>query len=162
MKMSITGAYAEIVKEDPLMEFPNTTYRLECAFDGSWSGVSKTAIFRAGSVLAEAELVDDKCTIPPKCFKQGGIPLRIYIRGDSITTNSCQTSPILYNIVSRSAEQRRLYNEFIEALSKIPDFSLDGKSLTEILDEIEESAGITATDEEVGALLDDVWGPEGS
>ena len=61
---------------------PTSFLLRSCAFDQSWDGYAKSAIFEAGGVQQPpVALTDDRCIIPAECLKRAGINLKIGVSG---------------------------------------------------------------------------------
>lgn len=61
------------------------------AFDGEWSGFSKSAVFEAGGIKKTVLLQNDECDIPWEVLKNHGIPLRIGVHGTNGSTKVIPT-----------------------------------------------------------------------
>lgn len=185
MEITVKEQTISVTKDDTLIQKSKKTYAVFFVFDESWDGFVKTAHFQAGSVSSSVALTDDKCDIPAECLKDAGIILQVFVHGvkdsEEKSTPWCLTSRILYETVidiptsqqchcsgtttpstpsTPSDEAERLCNDFAEILSDYSEDDLKDKSLADIMGEVCDDIGATATDEEVADVLNDVWGPK--
>ena len=151
MKIVVTDKWSSMVKDDTLIEKSEKLYIVEFAFDESWDGFTKTAIFTAGSVADEVLLTDNRCIIPSKCLEQAGSYLRVGVYGekDGIQKDTvwCLTSKILYRA----------------SIGSIGSGSGSGSGTTPVPEEvraqvIEVIRTNTATDEEVDDAINTIFG----
>ena len=81
MKIAIKSCFTTLVEDTTLIQNAATPYPVEFAFSKDWDGFAKTALFEAGGVSMAVVLREDKCDIPGECLKKGGIPLKIAVYG---------------------------------------------------------------------------------
>lgn len=178
MEITVIKQTIAMSRDETLIEKSQKTYSVSFVFDESWDGFTKTAHFQAGSVSSSVALVDDKCTIPAKCLENAGVILKVLVEGvkdgEERSTPWCLTSRILYETTidvpngsshqcpttptEPTGEVGRLCNDFAGVLEEYPEEDLKGKSLSEVMGEVCDDVGLTATDAEVMAALNDVWG----
>lgn len=179
MRIAVIKQTIALTKDETLIEQSDEIYSIHFDFDETWDGFDKTAFFQAGDYETEVALVDDECDIPSECLEIPGIMLKVLIcgvkNGEEISTPWCNISRILYNTSidipipsippippePSDDEYSRLSNDFEAILrDEFTEEELEGKELPEVVNEIEELVGNTATNEEVEEILDDVWGDD--
>lgn len=178
MEITVIKQTIAMSRDETLIEKSQKTYGVSFVFDESWNGFTKTAHFQAGSVTSSVALVDDKCNIPAKCLEKPGFMLKVLVEGvkdgEEKSTPWCLTSRILYETTidvpngpshqcpttptEPTGEVGRLCNDFAEVLGEYPEDELKGKTLSDVMGEVCDEVGLTATDEEVADVLNDVWG----
>lgn len=173
MKIEVGKKCATLIQDDTLIENSEKLYIVEFAFDESWSGFNKMAIFEAGGVFhPPVALTDDRCIIPAECLKKAGVMLRIGVSGEkdeeTKPTVWCLGSRILYRakldkitsgvsgdvsaqVIEIIRSMTATDEEVQEAINDAFDSSSPGGSG-------EESPDNTATDEEVENMIEDVFG----
>lgn len=185
MEITVKKQTIALTRDDTLIRKSNKTYTVKFIFDEFWDGFTKTVQFRAGSTLSAVSLTNDKCDIPSACLENSGVMLEVLVQGvkdgEEQSTPWCLTSRILHeaNIdipmsqphcqcsggsptpsPTPTGEVERLCNDFAEVLEDYPEDQLKDKSLTDVINEVCDDIGITATDEEVEEVLDEVWGSD--
>lgn len=176
MRIAVIKETIAMTKDETLVEKSDEIYSVHFDFDETWDGFTKTALFKAGEYVKELALVDDECDIPSECLEIPGLMLKVLVRGvkgdEEISTPWCNTSRILYDISidipvpptppePSDDEFSRLGNDFEAVLrEEYTEEELEGRELPEVVNEVEELIGNTATDEEVEEVLDDVWGDD--
>lgn len=169
MEIAVKDTYSILVQDDTLIQNSSKLYSVKFAFDETWDGFSKTAIFEAGPASVIVALTDDQCTIPAECLKRGSIKLKIGIYGISGDKRKgtiwCSTSLIIPNVrldvgtsSSSSSGSDEVYNEIMAAIGDLAAAGFEGKTLAEVFREIKDSTCETATDEEVEETLNSVFG----
>lgn len=169
MKINVMDSWAVMVEDDTLRQNSTRTYNVEFNFDKCWDGYSKTAIFEAGPASVIVALTEDCCTIPAECLKHGSVKLQIGIYGvkgeERKGTIWCLASMIIpdatLNIGGSSSGTPLpddVYSEIMAAIGDLSAAGFEGKTLAEVFKEIRDSACGTATDEEVGDVLNDAFG----
>lgn len=172
MKLEIKDKWAQMVRDDTLRQNARKSYEVEFAFDASWNGFAKTAIFEAGSASVIVALTEDRCVIPAQCLKQGSVKLKIGVYGvkgaDRKATVWCETSMIIpdagLDIGSSGTGTPGptlpddVYSEIMAAIGDLSAAGFEGKTLAEAFREIRDSVCETATDEEVCDLLNGTFG----
>lgn len=183
MEIAVKGQTIAVTKDDTLIQKSKKTYGVSFIFDESWDGFVKTAHFQAGSVSSSVALTDDKCDIPSKCLENAGIMLQVFVHGvkgsEEKSTPWCLVSRILYETVidiptsqqchcsggttpstptTPTDEVERLCNDFAEALRDYSEDDLKDRSLADVVSEVCDDIGATATDKEVTDVLNGVWG----
>lgn len=159
-----------MVEDDTLRQNSKKTYNVEFNFDKCWDGYSKTVIFEAGPASVIVALTEDHCTIPAECLKHGSVKLQIGIYGvngdERKGTIWCLASMIIpdatMNMGSSSPSPDDIYSEIMAAIGDLAAAGFEGKTLAEVFKEIKDSACETATDEEVGSMLNGTFGSPGS
>lgn len=68
-------------------------YRVRFTFSEDWTGLTKTAVFRAGGVGVSVLLTGEECDVPPevtgKCLAGYGLRVGLYgVRGDAVILNT--------------------------------------------------------------------------
>ena len=171
MKISIMDSWAQMVKDDTLRQNSKKEYEVEFDFDESWDGYAKTAIFEAGPVSIVVALTEDCCVIPAECLKHGSVKLKIGLYGvkgaDRKATVWCLTSLIIPDNSlgmgsGSSTAPDEIYSEIMAAIGDLSAAGFEGKTLAEVFKEIKDSVCETATDEEVGSMLNGTFGSPGS
>lgn len=151
MKIVVTDQWSSMVKDDTLIEKSEKLYIVEFIFDKSWDGFTKTAILTAGNVAEEIPLTDDRCIIPSSVLDQAGSYLRIGVYGEKDGEHKdtiwCLTSKILYRasmgtIGSGSSGDTPIVSEEVRA---------------QVIEVIRTN---TATDDEIGNILDEAFGED--
>lgn len=96
MKLQVVGQMIAFTERETLVSGTVNKYRAEFAFDDSWDGYTKTAVFRADSfghiTSREVLLAGDACQVPHECLIAGAL-LRVGVYGISgdITTPTIYT-----------------------------------------------------------------------
>ena len=96
MKLQVVGQMIAFTDRETLVSGTVNKYRAEFAFDDSWDGYTKTAVFRADSfghiTSREVLLAGDACQVPHECLIAGAL-LRVGVYGISgdITTPTIYT-----------------------------------------------------------------------
>lgn len=173
MKIEIKESFPRLVEDASLVENSTDLYAVEFLFDEKWDGFTKTALFEAGNASIAVVLTDDKCTVPIECLKRGGVQLRVAVYGvkgeEHISTGWCTISMIMYR-ASLDVGQAGgccgggsnlpddVYEQIMAAIGDLSAAGFEGKTLAEIFREIKDSVCGTATDEEVGDALNDIFG----
>lgn len=168
MKINVMDHWAVMVEDDTLRQNSAKTYHVDFNFDGSWDGYSKTAIFEAGPASIIVALTDDHCTIPAECLKYGSVKLQIGIYGVNGEAHKgtvwCLASMIIpdakMNVGSSSSIiplPDDVYSEIMAAIGDLSAAGFEGKTLAEVFREIKNSICETATDEEVGDVLNSTF-----
>lgn len=189
MKIAIKSCFTTLVEDTTLIQNAATPYPVEFAFSKDLDGFAKTALFEAGGVSMAVVLSEDKCDIPGECLKKGGIPLKIAVYGvkgeERKSTGWHVTSKILFpaNIsVGKGGSGDPMGDEaYKQIMGIIGDPSTAGfgnKTLTEVtaaintalesyytktqVDEtfVKKTDIVMATDEEVDAMLTEVFGAQ--
>ena len=107
MKLQVVGQMIAFTERETLVSGTVNKYRAEFAFDDSWDGYTKTAVFRADSfghiTSREVLLAGDACQVPHECLIAGAL-LRVGVYGISgdITTPTIYTQEPIG--VARGAE----------------------------------------------------------
>lgn len=107
MKLQVIGQMIAFTDRETLVSGTVNKYRAEFAFDDSWDGYTKTAVFRADSfghiTSREVLLAGDACQVPHECLIAGAL-LRVGVYGISgdITTPTIYTQEPIG--VARGAE----------------------------------------------------------
>lgn len=107
MKLQVVGQMIAFTDRETLVSGTVNKYRAEFAFDDSWDGYTKTAVFRADSfgrvTSREVLLAGDTCQVPHECLIAGAL-LRVGVYGISgdITTPTIYTQEPIG--VARGAE----------------------------------------------------------
>lgn len=167
MKIEIKDRWAIMVKDDTLRQNSPKPYEVELVFDKSWDGFSKTAIFEAGSASVIVALAQDHCTIPEECLKHGSVKLKIGVYGVNGNIRKgtvwCETSMIIPDSsidigFSKPSIPDDIYSEIMAAIGDLSAAGFEGKTLAEVFKEIKENTCDTATDEEVGSMLNGAFG----
>ncbi len=167
MKINIMDSWAQMVKDDTLRQNSKKEYEVEFDFDESWDGYAKTAIFEAGPVSIVVALTEDRCVIPAECLKHGSVKLKIGLYGakgvDRKATVWCLTSLIIPDNSlgmgsGSSTTPDDIYSEIMAAIGDLSAAGFEGKTLAEVFQEIKNSVCETATDEEVGSMLNGTFG----
>ena len=170
MKIDILDTWAVIVEDDTLRQNSTKTYEVEFNFAEIWDGYSKTAIFEAGPASVIVALTEDRCTIPAECLKHGSVKLKVGVYGvkgeERKGTVWCVGSMIIpdatMNMGGSSPSPDDIYSEIMAAIGDLAAAGFEGKTLAEVFKEIKDSACETATDEEVGSMLNGTFGSPGS
>lgn len=144
MEIAVKSKSAHLIRDESLVQNSEKLYIVEFAFDQSWDGYTKSAIFEAGGVQQPpVALIDNRCIIPAECLKRAGVILKIGVIGVNGDEQKgpvwCLTSKILYQT---------------DTAALIPPVSPGGDVTAQILEVIREN---TATDEEVREVLDDAF-----
>ncbi len=171
MKINVMDKWAVMVKDDTLRQNSAKTYEVEFNFDESWDGYAKTAIFEAGPVSIAVALTEDRCTIPAECLKHGSVKLQVGIYGVKGEARKgtiwCLTSMIIPDatlsmgsLAPGTTLPEDAYSEIMTAIGDLSAAGFEGETLAEVFKEIKESVSETATDEEVGDVLDTMFGME--
>lgn len=142
MKIAVNKQYAALVKDDTLIENSEKIYIVEFTFDESWEGFTKTVTFKAGSVVMDAKLTEDRYIIPSKCLEQAGVYLQIGVSGEK----DGETKPTVWCLGSRI-----LYRAKLDQITS----GVCGDVSVQVLEIIR---SMTATDEEVDQALNDAFG----
>lgn len=168
MKIEINGSCTRLVEDASLIQNSASPYSVEFTFNEDWDGFTKTALFEAGAASIAVVLTDDKCTIPAECLKRAGIRLQVMVYGvrgsERITSGWCVTSMILHKAGlglgsgGSSVLPDDAYEQIMAAIGDLSAAGFEGKTLAEIFKEIKDSACGTATDEEVGDVLNTTFG----
>lgn len=174
MKITIKGQSAALTDDDTLVQNSAKRYDVLFSFDESWAGFSKTVLFEAGEASIAVVLAEDRCFIPAECLKQGGVVLRVGVYGvkgeERMATVWCRTSAILYSSglgiggsnpsdPDEPVMPEDLYKQIMAAIGDLGAAGFEGKTLAEAIGEIKDGIADTATDAEVDAALDSVFGP---
>ena len=172
MKIEINGSCTRLVEDASLIQNSASPYSVEFTFNEDWDGFTKTALFEAGAASIAVVLTDDKCTIPAECLKRAGIRLQVMVYGvrgsERITSGWCVTSMILHKAGlglgsgGSSVLPDDAYEQIMAAIGDLSAAGFEGKTLAEIFKEIKDSACGTATDEEVGDVLNTTFGTQTS
>ena len=170
LKINVMDTWAVMVEDDTLRQNSKKTYNVEFNFDKCWDGYSKTVIFEAGPASVIVALTEDRCTIPAECLKHGSVKLQIGIYGvngeERKGTIWCLASMIIpdatMNMGGSSPSPDDIYSEIMAAIGDLAAAGFEGKTLAEVFKEIKDSACETATDEEVGSMLNGACGSSGS
>ena len=80
IKATVTGASIG-VEEDVLLTSGMVGAEVEFSFSDEWSGLSKTAVFRAATVNRVVNNVEEKAVIPWEVLEQENYPLQIGVYG---------------------------------------------------------------------------------
>lgn len=188
MKIAIKSCFTTLVEDTTLIQNAVTPYPVEFAFSNDWDGFAKTALFEAGGVSMAVVLSEDKCDIPGECLKKGGIPLKIAVYGvkgeERKSTGWHVTSKILFpaNIsVGTGGSGDPMGDEAYKQIMGIigdPSTAGFGNKTTEVtaaintalesyytktqVDEtfVKKTDIVMATDEEVDAMLTEVFGAQ--
>jgi len=166
LKIKITNDCAALFDWDTLMQNSKETYPVEFIFDETWEGFSKTAVFVAGSTSVSVPLTEDKCVVPPQCLKLGGVVLKIGIHGEKGTERKqaswCRAGKVLHEAFNGSASlpssKPDLSEEVLSIIGDLPAAGFQGTTVTDALCEIRNRLCKPAADEDVDAMLDDVFG----
>lgn len=170
MKIEIKGSSTRLVEDSSLVQNSTTPYAVEFIFNEDWDGFTKTALFEAGGASIAVVLTDDKCLIPAECLKRAGVRLKIAVYGvkgeTRISTNGwCVTGLILYKASlgighggGGSILPDDAYEQIMAAIGDLAAAGFEGKTLAEVFKEIKDSVCGTATNEEVGDVLNDAFG----
>lgn len=147
MEIAVKAKSAHLIKDESLVQNSEKLYIVEFAFDQSWDGYTKSAIFKAGGVQQPSvALTDNRCIIPAECLKRAGVVLKIGVSGVNGDEQKgpvwCLTSKILYQT---------------DTAALIPPVSPGGDVTAQILEVIREN---TATDEEVQEAINDAFASE--
>lgn len=167
MKINVMDTWAVMVEDNTLRQNSKKTYNVEFNFDKCWDGYSKAAIFEAGPASVIVALTEDRCTIPTECLKHGSVKLQIGIYGvngeNRKGTIWCLASMIIPDAtIDMGSPPEDIYSEIMAAIGDLAAAGFEGKTLAEIFKEIKDSACETATDEEVGSMLNGAFGSPGS
>lgn len=147
MEIAVKAKSAHLIKDESLVQNSEKLYIVEFAFDQSWDGYTKSAIFEAGGVQQPpVALTDNRCIIPAECLKRAGVILKIGVSGVNGDEQKgpvwCLTSKILYQT---------------DTTALIPPVSPGGDVTAQILEIIREN---TATDKEVQEAINDAFASE--
>lgn len=183
MKIEINGTFTRLVEDDSLLQDPKKNYTAEFVFDPSWAGFSKQALFEAGGDIAAVSLTGDRCTIPDLSLKKAGVPLRVALIGTkgetSRATGWCVTGLILHKVQLElpqgsiqnpgqnpgqtpgggSTPPACGCNDKVMAIIGDPA-GFEGKTLVELIAELQKRSAETATDGEVDEVLDGIFGQD--
>lgn len=113
----------------------------------------------------------NRCTIPAECLKHGSVKLQVGIYGvkgeERKGTIWCLTSMIIPDATLSMGSfapgatlPEDAYSEIMAAIGDLSAAGFEGQTLAEVFKEIKESVSETATDEEVGDVLDTMFGTE--
>lgn len=91
MRIEVHDNHAVLAERDRLVSGTVDLFRAEFAFDSSWDGFTKTAVFEAGNVSREMALVEDACTIPWEVL----LP-HVYLRVGVYGVNGSMVKPTTY------------------------------------------------------------------
>ena len=80
IKITVTGANA-LVTEKPAITSGTVGLPVEFTFDEAWDGLSKTAVFRAGSRSYPVSCVQSTAIVPWEVLEKGGVGLYIGVFG---------------------------------------------------------------------------------
>jgi len=166
LKIKITKDCAALFDWDTLMQNAKETYTAEFIFDETWEGFSKTAVFVAGPVSVSVPLREDRCQVPPRCLKWGGVVLMVGVRGEKGLERKnagwCRAGKVLHEAFSGSAAPSTsvpdLPEEVLAVIGDLAAAGFQGTTVTDALCEIRSHLCQAAADEEVDAMLDDVFG----
>lgn len=179
MKLSVTGSYILMLQDSSLVENAPVPYPIEFVFDKSWDGFAKTVQFKAGANNASIALTEDRCEIPAECLKTAGVWLQICIVGvkgeEVISTGWRLTSLIMHQMNLEtgtgggngggsgngdgcSCIPNETYEELKKVIGDLTAAGFEGKSLVDVILELQNSISTTATDDEVGGMIEDVFG----
>lgn len=176
MEITVIKQTIALSRDDTLIRGSERTYTADFVFDATWDGFTKTAHFKAGTIAVSVPLTDDSCVVPSELLTNAGYYLKVSVTGvkdgAEQATPFCLISRILYDTVidipigtcpggsAPTGEVGRLCDDFEDALaSGYTEEELKDKSLSEVIGEMD-SLDNTATDAEVEATLNEVWGAE--
>lgn len=167
MKIDVMDTWAAIIEDDTLRQNSAKPYEVKFTFSEGWEGYTKTAIFEAGPASVIVALTEDRCTIPAECLKHGSVKLRVGVYGvegeDRKGTVWCHGSSMIIpdatmSMGGSSPLPDDIYSEIMAAIGDLSAAGFEGKTLAEVFKEIKESVCETATDEEVGSMLNGTFG----
>jgi len=161
-----------MVEDDTLRQNAEKVYTVDFSFNRSWDGYTKTAIFEAGPASVIVALTEDRCTIPSECLKHASVKLKVGVYGvkgeERKGTAWCIASTIIPDVSlglggsgSGTPMPDDIYSEIMAAIGDLSAAGFEGKTLAEVFKEIKDSVCETATDEEVGGILDAAFGESG-
>ncbi len=169
MKINVMDTWAAITKDDTLRQNSTKPYEVEFTFSEGWEGYTKTAIFEAGPASVIVALTEDRCAVPTECLKHGSVKLHVGVYGvkgeERKGTVWCHGSMIIPDASlsvggsTGTPMPDDLYSEIMAAIGDLSAAGFEGKTLAEVFKEIKESVCETATDEEVGSMLNGAFGP---
>lgn len=168
MKIEVKNRSASLVDWDTLMQNSKEVHTVEFAFDDTWEGFAKTAVFAAGLVSISVALAEDKCAVPPQCLAWGGVVLRVGVYGEKGAerkqTSWCRAGKVLHEAFggssSPSASDPDLSEEVLAVIGDLSAAGFHGGTLVDALCEVRDSVSKTATDEEVEAMLNGTFGSQ--
>lgn len=178
MEIVVKAQSAYLVKDESLIQNSEKLYIVEFAFEESWNGFNKTAVFEAGGVsYPPVALTDDRCIIPSECLEKAGVMLRIGVSGEKGDETRgpvwCLASKIMYSLKPEELVPPSFVSGDVRAqiLEVILANTATDEEVDEALDEAfgssydppdnpGGSSGNVATDEEVEDILNDVFGDE--
>lgn len=167
MKIDVMDSWAAIIEDDTLRQNSTKPYEVKFTFSEGWEAYAKTAIFEAGPASVIVALTEDRCAIPAECLKHGSVKLRVGIYGvkgeDRKGTVWCHGSSMIIpdatmSMGGSSPLPDDIYSEIMAAIGDLSAAGFEGKTLAEVFKEIKESVCETATDEEVGSMLNGTFG----
>lgn len=141
MKIAIKSCFTTLVEDTTLIQNAATPYPVEFAFSKDWDGFAKTALFEAGGVSMAVVLSEDKCDIPGECLKKGGIPLKIASVINALSIGDYAKTTEVTSAISTALESYYTKTHVDETFVKKTDI-------------------VMATDEEVDAMLTEVFGAQ--
>lgn len=178
MIFEVKGQSINLVDADTLIQYTETPYKVGFAFDEAWEGFTRQVIFRVGEKNAAIRLNDgNKCTLPSEFLEDGGVYLYVMVEGfaggNTISTNWCIAGKVLHNIdidtgggVDPNPSDPGTYEELKKAIGDVSQLKTESGDLTGAVNELKEAIDNgggdegcqTATDEEVEAMLNEVFG----
>lgn len=167
-----------MVEGGTLIQNDKTPCIMEFVFDEYWGNfTNKIVLFKAGNA-AEVSVGLDKneCLIPDECLKEGGVFLKTCVQGSSntgdISTAWYTLGRVLYDATidiggdSHTPTDPGAYDELKKAIGDIFELQTESKTLVGAVNELKQAINNgggsfnIATDEEVNAMLYEVFGNE--
>ena len=177
MRIAVNNMVVYLLEDETLVEKSGKTYTVDFTFDKAWDGYKKGVMFKAGSITEKVVLSDDSCVIPLECLEEGGLNLMVRVIGAKVGRTGAVTISTPWSLISRilyetvieipphpspipEGEVGRLCEDFVDLLVReYTEEQLKNKSLDEVIGNMD-GLDNTATDEQVDAVLDEVWGPD--
>lgn len=168
-----------LIDGDTLVQNTKNPYSVEFLFDEHWDGLTKDVIFRVGNVTEMVRLGDENiCTLPSKFLENGGLYLYVMVEGFSgdisLVADWCIAGKVLYRTEIDDGDDPGpeppdpgTYEELKEAIGDVSQLDTESKDLTGAVNELKEALDnggggdvSTATDAEVDAMIQEVFGED--
>lgn len=168
IKLRATQSEMRLVRNEVIASGAVKAYKVYFAFDESWSGLKRIALFRAGTISIETPLDEnDMCQIPWEVLKEPGVELYIGAVGVDHEVKVLPTVWVNVGTIqvgvgntNLSSPSPSLYQQLLSMIGDLKTLNTTAKDnlVAAINEAYLKGNHDIAIDQEVGTMLEEIFG----